>query len=187
MRKQQESFPISDNRHFKSDSLGEEELRFKVSSLERELLKLQSINSQLNKTLNMVLENQIKELDGNDFKEIESGYSSENLPAVLKAELSWGARYKSRNPEVRDVVIPDQAEPDHVYTKDTVDIIIEKSCACADPKNVDKKNIHSTEDIITRKLVLTRERNLHFTCACCEQEAHHKMIEKHVEAELYCK
>lgn len=187
MREQQVSFPISDNRHFKSDSLKDEDLRFKVASLERELLKLQSLNSQLNKTLNHVLEKQISELDESEFGDLNPENPQETLPAISQAQPSWGARYQSRNPEVSDVVIPSKAEPDHVYTKDTVDIIVEEACACPDPRQTIKAEIESTEDLITRKLVLTREKSLKFNCGTCGEKAHHKMIEKHVEAELYCK
>jgi hypothetical protein len=186
MDKRQVSFPITDNRQFKSDQLNEEDLRFKVASLERELLKLQSINSNLKKSLDSLLLTQINDLAATSSKDIVN-YSMEQQRAVASQEKSWGARYQSRNAEVKDIAIPDFAEPDHVYTNDTMDIIIEKACACDDISKVKKKNLSATEDMITRKLVLTRERNIHFDCDTCGENAHHKMIEKHIEAELYCK
>lgn len=184
MKDQQASFPLSEERIFKSDSLDEENLRFKVASLERELLKLKSQNSNLNKTIQQLLENQILELEqGDEFKEVNQ-VSKQLVPM---ATVSWGARYESRNPEVKEIRIPDFAEPDHVYTNDTLDIKIEKACGCEDLSRVSKKEVLATDDLITRKLVLTRERNIHFNCGSCGEKAHHKMIEKHIEAELYCK
>ncbi|MFK8139398.1 MAG: hypothetical protein AB8E15_13645 [Bdellovibrionales bacterium] len=177
----QDSLFNSKTTSFKDDQLSKEELSFQVASLERQLLSLKSLNQTLTKTLNHL---QQEKLDDIDRVEINLNQEAFHSAEERQDQNIFGARYKSKNDKVEDIQIPATAVPDHVFTDDKVDVYFDKEGDCK-LCSIDLAKEHVAEEIITRKLILSKERALKGICSCCDKAIEQRVIEKHQEAELY--
>lgn len=162
--------------------LEKEELLHRIEIMNKELMKLQRKNNKLQKSLDMLAQK-----DFSVEEEVKIPEVSSNLPAqIVPISTSYDAKYESKNPDVKNISIDPKWTADHVYTDDTMDVYEDQNCNCSQCFTASSEIINK-QQIITRKLILTRQKEFTFSCTTCTKPIKRKMIEKHVEAEMFFK
>ena len=182
---EQVSFALPDESVFKSDQYSKEDLKFKITQLERQILSLQQKNAELHK---LVEKSTFAELAKEDHaKDISTAIALGYEPAEEQSPKAffWGARYRSKNPEVSDIEIPENLKPDHCFTKDNLQYFVLPNCNHKQPDRPPADALEGKRESIIRKLILSRERLLSCRCKSCNKPVTYKMIEKHMEADFF--
>ena len=181
----QVSFALPEESVFKSDQYTKADLKFKITQLEQQILRLQQRNAELHKVIE---KSTFAELAKEDYaKDINTAIALGYEPAEEQSPRAffWGARYKSKNPDVKDIEIPEDLQPDHCLTKDNLQYFVIPECNHEQPDRPPQNAIENKRETVIRKLILGRERVLSCECGKCGKDVKYRMIEKHMEADFF--
>lgn len=182
---EQQSFALEDKVYFRSDQYSKEDLQLQIAQMQRQLLGLQHKNQQLQRLLEKALS-----VDADDKNGADMATGADFAPSLIQPEADsmavlWGPRYRSKNPELGDIVIPAARQPDHCFTKDDLQYFVETKCSHSQPQKPPSGSTEEKGQSVLRKLILSRERRLHNPCESCGEPVVYRLLEKHLEVDFF--